>query len=139
MIAIFVLALTLPLAHLTPGAVRTTQTADVCPHAGTAAIRRGLTAATKREVFRRYHVTPRAGAYEIDHLVSLELGGSNDVANLWPQAYRGRFNAHDKDRLENQLHALVCRGALTLADAQRAIATDWIAALQTYGGRGGPR
>ena len=25
-------------------------------------------------------------AYEVDHLISLELGGSNEVANLWPEA-----------------------------------------------------
>jgi 5-methylcytosine-specific restriction endonuclease McrA len=25
------------------------------------------------------------GAYEIDHLISISLGGSNDIKNLWPQ------------------------------------------------------
>lgn len=139
MILLLALALILPNPALTPGAVRTTSIADVCPHAHTAAIRKGLTAATKREVFRRYGVTQTRDAYELDHLVSLELGGSNDVANLWPQAYHGRLNAHDKDALENQLHALVCAGRLELAEAQRAIAVDWVAAMKRYGRKGGPR
>ena len=34
---------------------------------------------------------------EIDHLISLELGGANTEDNLWPQPYDGDWNAHDKD------------------------------------------
>jgi hypothetical protein len=35
----------------------------------------------RRRVFRQ----PR-GAYEVDHLIPLELGGDNVIANLWPEA-----------------------------------------------------
>src|SRR5271166_4354158 len=28
------------------------------------------------------------GDYEIDHLISLELGGSNSIRSLWPESYR---------------------------------------------------
>lgn len=139
MIFLLALALLLPNPHLTPGAVRTTNITDLCPHAYTATVRKELKASTKREVFRRYRVTPTRGAYEVDHLVSLELGGSNDISNLWPQAYHGRFNAHDKDALENQLHALVCAGVVDLGEAQRAIALDWIKAMHTYGRKAAPR
>lgn len=128
----------LPNATLTPGATRHVTLHELCTP-GSASRARAVSSSTKREVFRRYHVTPKPGAYEVDHLISLELGGSNDVANLWPQPYHGRLNAHDKDRLENQLHALVCRGELSLEEAQRAIATDWVAALTTYGGKAAPR
>ena len=41
---------------------------------------------------------------EIDHIVSLELGGSNDIANLYPDPGSGRANYHVKNRLENSLH-----------------------------------
>ncbi len=62
---------------------------------------------------------------EIDHIVSLELGGSNDPANLFPE----RADAHPgyrlKDRLENAAHAWVCQGKLGLRDVQRKIAADW--------------
>src|SRR4029077_5413645 len=45
---------------------------------------------------------------EIDHIVSLELGGSNDPANLYPEPGSGRASYHVKDGLENRLHDLVC-------------------------------
>jgi len=77
----------------------------------------------------------RAGEYEVDHLISLELGGSNDIANLWPQSYVSEpFNAHIKDKLENKLHALVCSGRITVETAQKAIANDWTAAYRQYVG-----
>lgn len=137
-ILLLAVVLRLPDPALTPGRTRPVTRQAVCtPGASWRA--RAVSTATKRLVFARYHVTPRRGAYEVDHLISLELGGSNDLANLWPQPYRGRFNAHDKDRLENQLHALVCRGTVSLIEAQHALATDWIGALATYGGRAGPR
>ena len=50
------------------------------------------------------------GAIEIDRIVPLQLGGSNDVANLFPESGSGKANYHVKDKLESRLHALVCRG-----------------------------
>lgn len=41
---------------------------------------------------------------EVDHLISLELGGANAIENLWPQPFDGKWNAHVKDRLELRLH-----------------------------------
>jgi hypothetical protein len=62
---------------------------------------------------------------EIDHIVPLELGGSNDVANLFPEPGSGRASYHVKDELENRLHDLVCSGAVPLRTAQSRIATNW--------------
>lgn len=123
----------------TPGAVNPAATvAVICQRGYTSRPGvRHVTAATKRKVFAAYGLDPHGpGApFEVDHLVSLELGGSNDVSNLWPQAYTTRpYNAHRKDVLENRLHALVCAGKLPLADAQKAISTAWIAAYLTYVG-----
>jgi hypothetical protein len=68
---------------------------------------------------------------EIDHLISIELGGSNDKKNLWPQPYSGlAFNAHVKDRLENFYHAQVCTGEIALGTAQQEISGDWVAAYK---------
>lgn len=70
---------------------------------------------------------------EIDHLISLELGGANTEDNLWPQPYDGEWNAHDKDKLENKLHRMVCvEKTISLDAAQQEISTDWIAAYQKY-------
>ena len=67
---------------------------------------------------------------ELDHLVSLELGGSNDAANLWPESPP---TPNPKDKVENALHAAVCGGRVTLAAAQNAIASDWLTAERKLG------
>jgi hypothetical protein len=67
---------------------------------------------------------------EIDHIVSLELGGSNDIANLYPEPGSGKASYHVKDKLENKLHSLVCSGSMTLSAARRGIATQLGEALR---------
>ena len=75
------------------------------------------------------------GDYEEDHLISLELGGHpTDPRNLWPEPYADKYGARVKDRVENELHDLVCSGAITLRTAQRAIAGNWEAAYLKYVG-----
>ena len=71
--------------------------------------------------------------YEEDHLVPLCLAGApQDPANLWPQPRFGEWSADRKDALEAKLCRLVCDGRVPLAEAQREIATDWIAAYRKY-------
>ena len=65
--------------------------------------------------------------YEVDHLISLELGGSNEIANLWPEAASPTPGFHQKDQVENYLHDQVCSGAISLREAQNEIATNWLA------------
>lgn len=72
---------------------------------------------------------------ELDHLVSLELGGANDASNLWVEA--GPI-PNAKDSVENALHAWVCSVSGTqasdrLRQAQAAIAADWMTALSALG------
>ena len=38
---------------------------------------------------------------EIDHIIPLELGGSNDIANLFPEPGAGAAGFREKVRLEN--------------------------------------
>jgi hypothetical protein len=80
--------------------------------------------------------------FEEDHLIPLALGGAPyDPRNLWPEprASADGWNASVKDELEAALPRLVCSGRVSLADAQRAIATDWIAAYRFYVREGRPR
>lgn len=81
----------------------------------------------KNAVYAEYGITSRSpGEYEIDHFVSLELGGSNDISNLFPEAANPRPGFHEKDQVENYLHDQVCKGAIALEYAQIKIATNWV-------------
>jgi hypothetical protein len=117
----------------TPGAIFPVTAEEVCQPGYTKSVRH-VDRKTKAKVYRAYGIRRhQSGADEIDHLISLQLGGSNDIRNLWPESfYTQPWNAHVKDKLENRLRALVCYGSLSLGDAQIAIAGAWIAAYRTY-------
>lgn len=114
----------------TPGKVDPALTkAKLCDpkfHTGTV---RNVTQKTKVKVCQAYHAAGKCPGpgYEIDHLISIELGGSNDSANLWPQPLDGHgvIGYHTKDVVENRAHRAVCEGKLSLGEAQNGIATDW--------------
>lgn len=84
----------------------------------------------KHQVEIEYGLEPKpyGSTLEIDHIVSLELGGSNDPANLYPEQATFPGNApgyHVKDVLENAAHKAVCAGKIGLRTAQREIARNW--------------
>jgi hypothetical protein len=122
--------LLLPRPDLTPGTVRPVGVGEVCGGAlpGLPAV----PSQVPRQVFEAYGVDYRQAAdYELDFLITPELGGASDPGNLWPQPYRSVvWNAYVKDELELHLQRLVCQGALDLATAQRELAADWIAAYK---------
>jgi hypothetical protein len=125
----------LPTHRLTPGAHFAVGKAKVCK-AGYAARVRDVPESLKDKAYARYHLKRVAYAYEVDHLVSLELGGSNALTNLWPEHYYDPWGARTKDRLEGKLHDLVCAGKLALGAAQRQEAANWIKAYKRYVGKG---
>ena len=106
-----------PDSVMTPGAVLEVSDTDVCTPGYSSRVRH-VTAETKREVYADYGVTVHApGDYEVDHLISLEIGGSNSIKNLWPESYLTQpWNARVKDKLENRLHRLVCDHAISAQD-----------------------
>jgi hypothetical protein len=118
----------LPDPKYTPGATLTHDSTVVCQKAYAGRVR-NVSEATKKQVFRLYGIDPNQSAhFEVDHLISLELGGSNDIHNLWPQPYSPAPGAHEKDKLEDHLHTEVCAGKITLTDAQHLISTNWYVA-----------
>jgi len=117
----------------TPGDVLTSDPAVICVHGYTKTVR-NVPESLKDQVYRIYGITYRKPReYEVDHLISLELGGSNSLRNLWPESYETQpLNARTKDKLENRMHKLVCDGTLDLKQAQQEIAKDWIGAYVKY-------
>jgi len=127
-----------PDPKLTPGDTLPVTTDEICEPGYSKFVRRYVSGWMKEQVYREYGIeTHKPGEYEIDHLISISLGGSNDLKNLWPQSLDDTklWNAKLKDRLERRLHRLVCdERSLKLRDEQEAISRDWIAAYRKYVG-----
>src|SRR5258706_2261473 len=122
----------LPDHNLTPGEANPVLTADViCAQGFTTKTYRHVTSAMKHQAYAFYNMQPFKGTCakgcEVDHLVSLSIGGANSIKNLWPEPFGASCNAHMKDRYENSLHKQVCSGKMSLEDAQKEISTNWIA------------
>jgi hypothetical protein len=127
----------LPDPRCTPGSIDPAVTqaglrSTICKKGWTATVRppEAQTERFKYDVAYPAYGTPRSKRTELDHLVPLELGGSNDATNLWPE-YPPTPNP--KDKVEDALNAAVCAGRVTLAAAQDAIASDWITAEKKLG------
>jgi hypothetical protein len=123
----------LPVAGLTPGATRSVSLDSLCNLQGSEA-NAPVDVSMERQVFSEYGLPLSSrSAYEVDYLITPELGGATDIRNLWPEPYAATdWNAHVKDALESRLHELVCQGKMPLATAQNEIATDWIGAYKKH-------
>lgn len=127
----------LPDPHCTPGTLnpqvtQATINETICKTGWTGTVRppTSVTGTLKRQIAQAYGLAPSAKG-ELDHLVSLELGGAlADPANLWLEP--GKI-PNPKDAVENKLHAAVCSGLVPLAAAQQAIARDWTTAFDAVG------
>lgn len=119
----------LPDHACTPGAIFATTTVDTMCTPGYTKTVRSVSAKLKKSIYQAYGVAypPPTGTYEADHLIPLELGGSNDVANLFPEAASPQPGFKEKDLVENYLHQQVCDGEMPLPRAQEKIANDWTA------------
>jgi hypothetical protein len=115
-----------PNPSLTPGAVLTTDASTICAP-GYASGVRDVSTATKEQVYAEYGVSyPQpTGAYEVDHFIPLEIGGSNDLTNLWLESASPTPGFHQKDQFENFEHGQVCSGTTSAAEAQSRMVSDW--------------
>ncbi len=117
----------LPDAACTPGAVfANASVAQICVAGYTKTVR-NVPQKLREEVFAQYGIAyPQPfGAYEVDHLIPLALGGSNDISNLFPQPANPTPGFHEKDLVEVFLQEQVCDKAVALSAAQQQIAKDW--------------
>jgi hypothetical protein len=115
---IALLAWSSPAGAYDPAATR----AAVCS-TGYARAHRSVPYRVRDRIYDAYGL-PRGSrrGYVIDHFIPLELGGTNDPANLWPQS---RSEAHRKDRDEDRLRAEVCAGEISLDAAREEIRRLW--------------
>jgi hypothetical protein len=121
----------LPDRILSPGHTVSTTTEQICVRGYAKGVRH-VTESKKRAVYIRYGLVNRKkGQYVIDHVINLGIGGSNEIANLFPQPSKGVWNSRVKDKIENELRKRVCNGDMKLEDAQAMIAKNWIRAYKT--------
>ncbi|HEV2162669.1 MAG TPA: hypothetical protein VGR52_10630 [Stellaceae bacterium] len=125
----------------TPGAINPDVTQaniyeTICVRGWTRSVRppEEYTYRLKREQLREWnYADQQTRDYEEDHLIPLELGGNpTSPQNLWPEPWHGPWNARVKDELENYLNEQVCAGRMSLEEAQKEIAGDWVAAYRKY-------
>jgi hypothetical protein len=123
----------LPNPALTPGATRPIGFDDICSMDHDEVVI-PISASMRQKIFDEYGIGGRPFEdYEVDYLITPGLGGSDDIRNLWPQPrYNAMWNSFVKDRLEDYLHQMVCQRRLSLATAQKDVATDWISAYKKY-------
>jgi hypothetical protein len=120
--------------RLTPGAARPVSLIDICP-LNDDDLDPNVSPSKRQAVFEAYGIAAKAAAkdYQVDYLINPQLGGTDDISNLWPEPYNSAtWNARAKDALEKRLHKMVCEQQIDLASAQSEIATDWIAAYKKY-------
>ncbi|WP_205759919.1 hypothetical protein [Arthrobacter sp. PAMC25564] len=131
----------LPDPLCTPGAVDPAVTQDnlastICKSGYTTTVRAPASDTNKVKALSltQYGQT-RAASTEFDHLVSLQLGGSNAVSNLWPEPNRAGApgTTNPKDAIETRLNKAVCSHKVTLSAAQKAIAHNWVTAEKDLG------
>lgn len=121
---------TLPDRRCSPGAYYQRVTDDVSCSVGFDPARiRHVTAAVKRAVDRGYRIGHRRTG-PIGYVVPLELGGSNDIANLYAMS----SGAPAKTKLVHELHAMVCIGETDLQIARQQIASNWQTLYKTVFG-----
>ena len=86
----------------------------------------------REQALTRYGIRPEGFSGELDRLIPVSLGGSNDPDNLFPFRASGEYTLEAKNQLADRLHELVCDGKMSLKDAQDAFRKDWTKAYKQY-------
>jgi len=124
--------ISLPNPKLTVGAVTTASANDVCdlqPHKAAPPV----ATAVQTAVYDEYGDTSPSAQHKhtLNWLVPYNLGGADVKANIWPAAIAGT-GFYQKIETDDILRQMVCRRDLTLAQAQKALETNWYSAWLRY-------
>jgi hypothetical protein len=123
----------LPDPGFTPGLTREVALTELCSVDRDEVVR-NVPGPLQEKVFQEYGIrNVPATEFEVDYLITPGLGGAEDVRNLWPEPHSNTvWNSYVKDQLEDHLHHMVCERKISLGEAQREIASNWIVAYKKY-------
>src|SRR4051812_31195976 len=121
----------LPSSFQTPGAKSKANEAQVCA-ADFEASAKPIAKWQREQALERYGKRPEDFTGELDHLIPVSLGGTNDPENVWPIPSSKDMGPEQKKALDVKLHQLVCDKTIKLKDAQDAIRKDWVKAYNQY-------
>jgi len=121
----------LPSAFQTPGNKSKANDAQICAADFEASVK-PIAKWQRDQALERYGKRPEDFTGELDHLIPISLGGTNDPDNVWPIPPSKTMGPEQKKALDLKLHQLVCDKTLKLKDAQDAIKKDWVKAYEQY-------
>lgn len=115
----------------TPGAKSKANEAQVCA-ADFEAKAKPVAGWQRAEALSRYGKRANDESIEVDHLIPVAIGGTNDPDNLWPIPDNKEYGVAAKRELDVKLRELVCNKTLPLKTAQDAVRKDWVKAYDEY-------
>jgi hypothetical protein len=121
----------LPSSFQTPGNKSKATETQVCA-ADVEASAKPVAKWQRDQALERYGKRPEDFTGELDHLIPLSLGGTNDPDNIWPLPNNKDMGPAEKKALDLKLHELVCAKTIKLKDAQDAVKKDWVKAYNQY-------
>lgn len=116
-----------PIDGITPGKVLTTSKVTICKVGYTKTVRHSISAKERALELKLYGYAAGTPGLVIDHRVPLEVGGADVRENRWPQP---RLESIKKDKVEDDLHARICKGTMTVREAQKRFMQDWTTAAR---------
>ena len=75
-----------------------------------------------KAAYRNYGIDINDKRYSLNHLIPMNLGGTNEISNLWPMM---NIDFYFKKKIEENIFHCVCYGFITLKEAQYILRTDW--------------
>jgi hypothetical protein len=121
----------LPSSFQTPGNKGKANEAQICAADYEASVK-PVAKWQREQALERYGKRPEDFTGELDHLIPISLGGSNDPDNLWPLPANKEMGPEQKKALDAKLHELVCNKTIKLKDAQDSVKKDWVKAYNEY-------
>ena len=98
----------------------------ICKPSYVKKIKSQITNETSTKIFAEYSIAKKKRSdYAIDHLVPVDMGGTNALTNLWPIPLKGTATPQRKAVVDAAVRKSMCAGFISLAAAQGLFNISW--------------